>query len=422
MYRIKAQKGITLVALVITIVVMIILVGVTITVSLKGGLFSKANEATSQMQIEAEKEELLTAALGTLGRNGKVNLDELDNNLPEGFTGSNGQYTSSTGNRYQVTEDADIILLDGTEEEPETPVVPPANPTITITPETITGEIETGTTGTEVGTITATVSNVDGGLTWSITPENSGLELVDTDNANVKKVTASKAVENATITVSYGTVSDTCSVTITEEEAEQEYELSGKWTFNNTVDVQGGLESFGEQWSDDGSSYFYLDIEFLSGSYNYIGMALDYIGPEGPYTLFYELEDISDPIFRDGSWEMSEEYKTVDFGSTPQPVSQEFYEWFTANAIQQQATEISFTLAGTPYTTTAGTTWKNWIIENDMLNTFDISYMDPPYDVDLSKRIFNSAGVPLIHESLYYPCYGDIINSGSYAWDISVMP
>ena len=115
----KKQKGITLIALVITIAIMLILAGVTIRVSLKGGLFSRANEATSQMQIDIEREQLLTATLGVLGRNGKVNLNELDNNLPEGFTGNNGQYTSSTGNKYQVTEDGDIILLDGTEENPE---------------------------------------------------------------------------------------------------------------------------------------------------------------------------------------------------------------------------------------------------------------------------------------------------------------
>ena len=117
----KNNKGITLVALVITIAIMLILAG---NISLKGGLFSRANEATAQMQIEAEKEDLLTAALGTLGRNGKVNIAELDNNLPEGFTGNNGIYTSSTGNRYQVTEDADIIVLDGTEEEPEEDTTP----------------------------------------------------------------------------------------------------------------------------------------------------------------------------------------------------------------------------------------------------------------------------------------------------------
>ena len=46
-----SQKGITLIALIITIIVMLILVGVTINVALNGGLFSKADEATTKTII-----------------------------------------------------------------------------------------------------------------------------------------------------------------------------------------------------------------------------------------------------------------------------------------------------------------------------------------------------------------------------------
>ena len=51
----KGQKGITLVALIITIIVMLILVGVSISVALNGGLFDKARTAkdeTNQKQLE----------------------------------------------------------------------------------------------------------------------------------------------------------------------------------------------------------------------------------------------------------------------------------------------------------------------------------------------------------------------------------
>jgi len=51
----KEQKGITLVALIITIIVMLILVGVSISVALNGGLFDKAEAAkseTNQKQVE----------------------------------------------------------------------------------------------------------------------------------------------------------------------------------------------------------------------------------------------------------------------------------------------------------------------------------------------------------------------------------
>lgn len=53
----KEQKGITLVALVITIIVMLILVGVSITVALKGGLFTSAKDAANNTK-EARNAEL----------------------------------------------------------------------------------------------------------------------------------------------------------------------------------------------------------------------------------------------------------------------------------------------------------------------------------------------------------------------------
>ena len=52
----KGQKGITLVALVITIVVMLILVGVSVTVAINGGLFTKAREGATNTNVEAQKE------------------------------------------------------------------------------------------------------------------------------------------------------------------------------------------------------------------------------------------------------------------------------------------------------------------------------------------------------------------------------
>lgn len=52
----RGQKGITLIALVITIIVMLILVAVTITMAINGGLFEKAGEA-SRKTNEAKTQE-----------------------------------------------------------------------------------------------------------------------------------------------------------------------------------------------------------------------------------------------------------------------------------------------------------------------------------------------------------------------------
>lgn len=64
----KEQKGITLVALVITIIVMLILVGVSVTVALQGGLFSTAKDAATQTNEQKEAERNLS--------NGVVNVDD----------------------------------------------------------------------------------------------------------------------------------------------------------------------------------------------------------------------------------------------------------------------------------------------------------------------------------------------------------
>ena len=52
----KEQKGITLIALVITIIVMLILVGVSVTVALNGGLFEKATTAREETKNALNQE------------------------------------------------------------------------------------------------------------------------------------------------------------------------------------------------------------------------------------------------------------------------------------------------------------------------------------------------------------------------------
>ena len=68
------QKGITLIALIITIIVMLILVGVTINVALNGGLFDKAKNAGQLTQREVDKEYLLSLITGTLSNTGDLQI------------------------------------------------------------------------------------------------------------------------------------------------------------------------------------------------------------------------------------------------------------------------------------------------------------------------------------------------------------
>ena len=82
MEKFTKQKGITLIALIITIIVMLILVGVTINVALNGGLFNKAKTASDQTQRQVSKEQLIAAMIGGYDSNG--NFVATDVELPEG--------------------------------------------------------------------------------------------------------------------------------------------------------------------------------------------------------------------------------------------------------------------------------------------------------------------------------------------------
>ena len=77
----KNEKGITLIALIITIIVMLILVGVTINVALDGGIFDKAKDATQKTSREVSREQIVAAMVGAYDNNG--NFVKANAELPE---------------------------------------------------------------------------------------------------------------------------------------------------------------------------------------------------------------------------------------------------------------------------------------------------------------------------------------------------
>ncbi len=78
------QKGITLIALIITIIVMLVLVGVTVNVALTGGLFEKGekaayqtNVATIKEQVAIKKAEILADENGRAPDDYEIDLEDL---------------------------------------------------------------------------------------------------------------------------------------------------------------------------------------------------------------------------------------------------------------------------------------------------------------------------------------------------------
>ncbi len=75
----KGQKGITLVALIITIIVMIILVGVSVTFALNGGLFTAAEGAAENTEKAVKAENNLSS--------GKIVVDNVEKNVTDYYVG-----------------------------------------------------------------------------------------------------------------------------------------------------------------------------------------------------------------------------------------------------------------------------------------------------------------------------------------------
>ena len=78
----KKEKGITLIALVITIIVLLILAGVTIaTLTGDNGILGKAKTAKTTNDEEKAKEQIKIAVMGSYGKDGELNYDDLTKNL-----------------------------------------------------------------------------------------------------------------------------------------------------------------------------------------------------------------------------------------------------------------------------------------------------------------------------------------------------
>ena len=80
--NLKERNGITLIALVITIIVLLILAGVVIT-TLTGdnGILGKAKTAKTTNDEEKAKEQIKIAVMGSYGKDGELNYDDLTKNL-----------------------------------------------------------------------------------------------------------------------------------------------------------------------------------------------------------------------------------------------------------------------------------------------------------------------------------------------------
>jgi len=92
--------------------------------------------------------------------------------------------------------------------------------------------------------------------------------------------------------------------------------VKGVWVFNQFYNPATGVSNVNVNFTTNGQTYSH--IAFLNDGWQ----------------IWYT---IPGEVFAadDGEFWYNEAYRTIDFGETEQEVSQEFYDWFTANAVQQ---------------------------------------------------------------------------------------
>lgn len=131
MQKKREENGITLVALVVTIIILLILAGITVA-ALTGdnGLINNAGNAKEQAEIANEKEILEQAAIVAMGKNkrGDITKDNLDKELDK--TPGSGNYSSEntdegikvtfkSNRNYLIDKDGNVSSIKVPEPEPE---------------------------------------------------------------------------------------------------------------------------------------------------------------------------------------------------------------------------------------------------------------------------------------------------------------
>ena len=207
------NNGITMIALCVTIIVLLILAGVTIsTFEGKDGIFNKANDSKKSAAIVEEKEILNTTVAASVGASSKAQVEEayIRKYLNENVGNENEKYILETdgdnfrikfidtGNEYVVSKDGNIYSNDEFNNEL---VLNPSKKLI----------VEVG----EKETITASVTSVGSGVRWE--SEDETIAKIDygdfSNDKEIKVIGVKNGTTKITAQISNGTQM-TCEVTV----------------------------------------------------------------------------------------------------------------------------------------------------------------------------------------------------------------
>lgn len=118
MIKKRRNKGITLIALVVTIIVLLILAGVTIaTFTGENGILNRANEAKEKNKQANAEEQVNLAVQASYGEDGKIDINMLNNNL-KNIIGISGLPISTLPNIVSIENGKYIIDENGIVSKP----------------------------------------------------------------------------------------------------------------------------------------------------------------------------------------------------------------------------------------------------------------------------------------------------------------
>ena len=109
----REEKGITLVALAVTIIVLLILSGTAINLTLgEDGIFRKAIESADRYKAEAIKEQIEMIKVNTvIDNNGEFNIDDFfDNLVEEGIVGGREEIIDNGDGSHTITTDEGYVI------------------------------------------------------------------------------------------------------------------------------------------------------------------------------------------------------------------------------------------------------------------------------------------------------------------------
>lgn len=120
--------------------------------------------------------------------------------------------------------------------------------------------------------------------------------------------------------------------------------VSGKWNLNAIIEEPSTINIVQKvTFTSEGSTYYAF---YNYSTKNYLGYC--------PTPACNSVSAVY--VYSDSRWCDGEELRTVDFGETEQTVSDEFYTWLTANAVQQGSepeADILYTVNGSSLTAIA---------------------------------------------------------------------